>query len=111
MKIRLASTAPRNHWWNVPLYVDVRGLTTRRLHNEGGTAFEILVDFVDDALVVRTGDGRAESFSLAGGVAVAAFDRQLHDVLRDLGVDVEIQEKPFGVPMKTPFPEDTEHAS
>ena len=20
-KIRLATTAPRNHWWNVPLYV------------------------------------------------------------------------------------------
>ena len=29
-KIRLATTAPRNHWWNVPLYVHVRGLTTRR---------------------------------------------------------------------------------
>lgn len=109
-KIRLATTAPRNHWWNAPLYVDVRGLTTRRLHNEGGT-FEILLDFVDDALTVRTRDGRAESFSLAGGMPVAAFDSQLHDVLRDLGVDVEIQEKPFGVPMKTPFPEDTEHAS
>src|SRR5206468_9448080 len=32
-KIRLATTPPRNHWWNVPLYVDVRGLTTRRLHH------------------------------------------------------------------------------
>jgi hypothetical protein len=32
-KIRLATTTPRNHWWNVPLYVDVRGLTTRRLHH------------------------------------------------------------------------------
>jgi Family of unknown function (DUF5996) len=32
-EIRLATTAPRNHWWNVPLYVDVRGLTTRRLHH------------------------------------------------------------------------------
>ena len=21
-KIRLASTRPRNHWWNVPLYLD-----------------------------------------------------------------------------------------
>jgi hypothetical protein len=21
-KIRLATTAPRNHWWNVPLYVE-----------------------------------------------------------------------------------------
>lgn len=36
-KIKLATTAPRNHWWNVPLYVDVRGLTTRRLHRRGTT--------------------------------------------------------------------------
>jgi uncharacterized protein DUF5996 len=31
-KIRLATTPPRNQWWNAPLYVDVRGLTTTRLH-------------------------------------------------------------------------------
>src|SRR5205823_11593193 len=36
-KIRLATTPPRNHWWSVPLYVDVRGLTTRRLHHNGTT--------------------------------------------------------------------------
>src|SRR5713101_8035141 len=42
-KIRLATTAPRNHWWNVPLYVDVRGLTTRRLHHHD-TTFQIALD-------------------------------------------------------------------
>ena len=109
-KVRLATTTPRNHWWNVPLYVDVRGLTTRRLH-QGDTEFEIIVDFVDDALVVQTGDGRAESFSLAGGLPVAGFNACLHEALRNLGVDVAIQEKPFGVPVKTPFRDDTEHAS
>ena len=65
-KVRLATTTPRNHW-NVPLYVDVHGLTTRRLHHEG-TAFELAIDFLDDALVVRAGDGRRESLSLVGGV-------------------------------------------
>ena len=109
-KVRLATTSPRNHWWNAPLYVDVRGLTTRRLH-QNGTEFEIVLDFLDDELVVRSGDGRAESFSLADGLPVAGFDAALHDALRNLGVDVAIQEKPFGVPMKTPFREDTEHAS
>jgi hypothetical protein len=64
-KVRLATTTPRNHWWNAPLYVDVRGLTTRRLH-QGETEFEIALDFVDDALVAQTGHGRVESFSLAG---------------------------------------------
>ena len=28
-KVKLASCPPKNHWWHVPLYVDVRGLTTR----------------------------------------------------------------------------------
>ena len=32
-------------------------------------------------------------------------------MLRELGVDVEIREHPFGVPVTTPFAEDTEHAA
>src|SRR5690349_13457390 len=66
-KVRLATTPPRNHWWNVPLYVDVRGLTTRRLHQQD-TTFQIDFDFVDHSLVVRTRDGRTLSFALAEGV-------------------------------------------
>ena len=80
-KIRLATTPPRNHWWNVPLYVDVRGLTTRRLHH-GGTTFEITFDFVDHALVVRTADGRTRSFELGDGASRRRFDARLHAVAR-----------------------------
>ena len=109
-KVRLATTTPRNHWWNVPLYVDVRGLTTRRLH-QNGLEFELALDFLDDALIAQSADGRTESFSLAGGLPVADFDARLHEALRSLGVDVAIQEKPFGVPMKEPFPDDREHGS
>ena len=109
-KIRLATTSPRNHWWNVPLYVDVRGLTTRRLHHRG-TTFEITIDFLDHALIVRTADGRMRSFQLGNGLAVADFDAQLHAALRALGVDVEIKELPYRVPMQTPFARDVEHAS
>ena len=109
-KVRLATTAPRNHWWNVPLYVHVRGLTTRRLHH-AGTTFELRLDFVDDTLEVATADGRRRSFGLAGGVPVAEFDAALHRLLAELGIDVEIREIPFGVPITTPFPEDLEHAA
>ena len=56
-KIKLAVTAPRNHWWNVPLYLDVRGLTTRRLHH-GQVSFQIDFDFVDHRLVVQTNGGQ-----------------------------------------------------
>src|SRR4051794_5164096 len=109
-KVRLAVTSPRNHWWNVPLYVDVRGLTTRRLH-VAGTTFDVTLDVVDHALVVRTADGRSGAFELHDGLAVAEFDRRLHALLAELGVDVEIREVPFGVPMTTPFPSDHEHAA
>jgi hypothetical protein len=109
-KIKLATTAPRNHWWNVPLYVDVRGLATRRLHHDH-TTFEIVIDFVDHALIVRTADGRTRSFELGSGLPVADFDARIHQVLRELGIDVHIKEAPFGVPMTTPFPQDVQHAS
>jgi Family of unknown function (DUF5996) len=109
-KIRLATTTPRNHWWNVPLYVDVRGLSTRRLHHRN-TTFQIMFDFVDHNLVVQTADGRTESFGLGDGVPVAEFDTHVHEILTTLGIDVDIKEEPFGVPMTTPFAQDTTHAS
>jgi Family of unknown function (DUF5996) len=109
-KVRLATTPPRNQWWNVPLYVDVRGLTTRRLHHND-TTFQIDFDFVDHALLVRTHDGRVRSFELADGVPVADFDARLHETLSELVVDVAIREQPFGLPIRTPFPEDREHAA
>ena len=31
-KVRLALTPRVNHWWNVPLYVCPRGLTTSAMH-------------------------------------------------------------------------------
>ena len=64
-KVRLASTAPRNHWWNAPLYVDVRGLTTRRMHAASGAVFEIRFDFIDHRLVIATNGGQVETFDLS----------------------------------------------
>jgi hypothetical protein len=110
-KVRMASTAPRNHWWHVPLYVDVRGLTTRRLHSGAGVTFEIRFDFVDHRLVVATSGGAVESFELVDGLSVARFDEQLHATLARLGVDVAILETPYRVPMTEPFPDDREHAA
>jgi hypothetical protein len=95
----------------VTLYVDIRGLTTRRMHARDGATFQIDFDFVDHALVVRTNRGAVESFRLVDGLSVAAFDHELHETLRRLEIDVPIQEAPFGVPMTTPFPTDHEHAS
>jgi hypothetical protein len=110
-KVRMASTPPRNHWWHVPLYVDVRGLTTRRMHARGAVAFEITFDFIDHRLVVATNRGTLESFELADGLSVAEFDERLHMALDGLGIEVSIREIPLGVPTTTPFPADREHAA
>ena len=110
-KIRMAASAPRNHWWHVPLFVDVRGLTTRRLHALDGTSFQIDFDFIDHALVVKTNRGETRWFPLVDGLSVAEFDSRLHAVLAELGIDVAIAEMPFGVPTSTPFPEDHRHAA
>jgi len=109
-KVKLASAPPKNHWWHVPLYLDVHGLTTRLLHGADGTPFEIRFDFADHRLVVET-PRTEESFALVDGLSVAAFDRELHGALGRLGLDVTIVEQPFGVPMTTPFAEDEEHHS
>jgi Family of unknown function (DUF5996) len=110
-KVRMASTAPRNHWWHVPLYVDVRGISTRRMHADSGVAFEIAFDFIDHRLRLRTNRGAETSFDLVEGLSVAEFDEKLHTCLAGLDIDVPIRETPYGVATTTPFPSDREHSS
>src|SRR5581483_11494979 len=61
-KVRMALTPRINHWWNVPLYVTARGLTTSPIPY-GREAFEICFDFLDHKLVVDRCDGRGESLA------------------------------------------------
>jgi hypothetical protein len=109
-KVKLAATLPRNHWWNITLHLDVRGLTTRRL-TVGGTSFDLAFDFLDHRLVLRTDSGSISSFPLENGLTVAAFDDGLHRLLREQGIDVEIREEPYGIAVVTPFTADEEDAS
>ena len=109
-KVKLSATPKRNHWWHAAFQPGVRGLTTGRMRLDD-TAFAIDLDFLVHELRVRVADGRTESFPLEDGLSVAAFDARLHEMLASLGLDVEILEEPFGVPMTTPFPADSEHAS
>lgn len=110
-KIKMATSPPRNHWWHVPLYVDVHGLSTRRLHAANGMSFEIAFDFLVHELVIETDRGGLEKFPLRDGLSVSAFDTTLHAALEALEVDVPIREIPFGITVETPFPADREHAS
>src|SRR5436309_3898260 len=55
-KVRLALTPLVNHWWNVPLYVHARGLTTSEIPY-GERAFELRFDFIDHQLVLEDNQG------------------------------------------------------
>src|SRR5438093_11004741 len=70
-KIRLRQTPLVNHWWNVPLYVTARGLTTSVMPY-GDRAFEIEFDFVDHRLLVAYDDGTTEAVDLVAR-SVAEF--------------------------------------
>ena len=56
-KVRLANAPLMNHWWNVPLYVTARGLTTSLMPHPTGPAFQIDFDFVAHRLDIATVDG------------------------------------------------------
>jgi len=108
-KIRLALTPLTNHWWNVPLYVSSRGLTTSIIPY-GNRSFEIEFDFQNHELAIRTTDPNAASIPLVPR-SVADFYAELMAALRVLEIDVPIWTMPVEVPNPIPFDEDTVHAS
>jgi hypothetical protein len=108
-KVRLALAPPVNHWWQVPLYVDARGLTTSAIPYSGGN-FEIRFDFLAHTLSIETSGGGVRTIPL-GPRAVADFYAEVMGALRSLGIGVSIWRMPVEIPEPIPFDEDREHAS
>src|SRR5258707_12346819 len=63
-KVRLALTPRVNHWWNVPLYVSSRGLTTSQMPY-GDRGLELWFDFIDHQLLLQSSDGLRPTLPLA----------------------------------------------
>src|SRR5204862_3786156 len=74
-KIRLEQTSLVNHWWNVPLYVSARGLTTSAM-SDHERIFEIEFDFIDHQLRIACSDGAAKALALRPQ-SVAAFYQEV----------------------------------
>lgn len=108
-KIRLRLTPLINHWWNVPLYVTARGLSTSRIPY-GDRAFEMSFDFTRHQLVLEMSDGDVKSLPLAPR-SVAEFYREVMQMLRSAGIEVTIWKMPVEIPNPIPFDEDRVHAS
>lgn len=108
-KIRLALSPMMNEWWQVPLYLTARGLTTSPIPHDRRT-FEIDLDFIDHNVVVRDSDGATRALPLIAR-SVADFYAEVMLVLGALGLEVTINPTPSEVPDPTPFPEDRRHAA
>jgi len=108
-KVRLALTPLVNHWWNVPLYVNARGLTTSAIPYRNA-AFEIWFDFIDHQLVLQTSGGSRKTLPLAPRT-VADFHQEFMGMLRSSGIEVRIWRMPVEIPNPIPFDKDRVHAS
>ncbi|HSS10274.1 MAG TPA: DUF5996 family protein, partial [Acidimicrobiales bacterium] len=108
-KVRLALEPMVNHWWQVPLYVSARGLTTSLMH-AGPTGLEMEFDLVDHVLDARTTDGRSRHVTLEPR-SVASFYEATMAALSDLGVRVTIFPRPVEVVEAIPFADDEQHHS
>ena len=106
-KVRLALEPMVNHWWQVPLYVTARGLTTSLMH-AGTTGLEIEFDLIDHVLNLRTSHGRSRQVTLEPR-SVASFYEATMVALGELGVPVTIYPRPQEVFEAIPFAQDEQH--
>ena len=109
-KVRLANEPQANHWWNVPLYVSSRGLTTSLMPHPTGPAFQADFDFLEHRLDVTTVTGERRSIDLVPR-PVADFYEMTMSVLNELGVATDIWPVPVEIPGAIPFTEDRVHAT
>jgi hypothetical protein len=108
-KIRLKLAPLVNHWWEVPLYVTARGLTTSPIPCDGGV-FEIQFDFIEHRLLIETSSGPTQTIRL-GPRSVADFYEKVMAALQAVGIVVKIWTMPVEVPDPIHFEQDRVHAS
>jgi hypothetical protein len=109
-KTRLALAPIQNHWWNVPLYVTARGLSTSSMPAGRGQLLDIEFDFISHTLVSRTSDGRIQQLNLHP-MPVAEFYSGFLGMLSELGLKVQIDPMPSEMAAPIRFDRDTVHAS
>ena len=108
-KTRLALTPLKNHWWNVPLYVSARGLTTSAIPWRGGE-LEIEFDLRQHVLEVRGGSESNVVLPLQD-LSVAEIYAEYMEILKELDIPATIWPMPVEVADPIRFDQDTVHAS
>jgi hypothetical protein len=106
-KTRLALAPMENHWWQVALYLNARGLTTSAMPY-ANQSVEVQFDFIAHQLLIHVSDGSRCSFPLTS-MSVADFFARYMNSLHELGIDPKIYASPVEVVTATPFAQDHEH--
>ena len=109
-KTRLAVSPVQNHWWNVPLYVTARGLSTSSMAIDRGALLDIEFDFVSHVLTCRRSTGETLTLPLRAQ-SVADFYKAYKNALERLEVEHRIWTMPVECQVAIPFEEDTTHRS
>lgn len=108
-KVRLALSPRVNHWWEVPLYVNSRGLTTSPIPYDHGV-FEVQFDFIHHRLEISTSADQIKTMPLAPKT-VADFHREFFALLSALKIDVKIWNMPVEIPNPIRFEKDSTHGA
>jgi hypothetical protein len=106
-KTRLALSPLQAQWWNVPLYISARGLSTAAMPY-GNEFLEIEFDFVRHELLFRSSTGAGASIPLRPR-SVADFYAEFLKTLGKLGVLVSLYGTPVELARPIPFAQDREH--
>ena len=98
-KTRLALAPLTNHWWNVTLYVNARGLTTTAmpLAEDGHRELEVEFDLIAHELLLRTSDGGVDSFALGPGTLEQFYHRYMAGLER-LGIQLKLFPRAVEIP-------------
>jgi hypothetical protein len=92
-KARLALEPPQPEWLGSCLYLNARGLTTGPMP-WGTLLVEVALDFSTHSLSVCVSDGRIKTLPLVPGRCVADVFSGLRDAFRELGIRMDMWEKP-----------------
>ena len=108
-KTRLVLSPLQAQWWNVPLYVSARGLSTSAMPS-GAEMLEIEFDFISHDLRYRLSNGTILTTPLRSQ-SVSEFYNEYQRSLAMLGVSVRIDPMPCELSAPIRFDEDTHHAT
>lgn len=108
-KIRMTLTPRLNHSWHVPLYVTARGLATSLIPYRP-RQFDMRFDFIDHTLDIEVIDGQRTRLPLTPQ-SVCDFYVAVMKSLADLGIEVQITERPCEISSSILFSDDRVHAA